>query len=154
MTTITENRISQMFKVNPDFIPDFLTEAKQLKPKSTVWYTDPDGELKEVMIVSYDSKAKSYVIDMSGNELVVSPSELNESFMTEAVPANPDDAIRNMFTSKMFKGVVPNKDLMVIFKKGNQWDKLFGIDKVKRAWKELVDDKFVIKTGDNWKWAG
>jgi hypothetical protein len=80
--------------------------------------------------------------------------EVASMLTTEAIPASPNDAIKGMFTSKMFKGVVPDSDLQVIFKKGGQWDKLFGIKKVKQAWDALVSGKTVKKDGPNWKWAG
>jgi hypothetical protein len=78
MKSITEDRITQMFKANEDFMPDFMTEAKIFKSKETVWWTDQDGELKEVTVLSYNKKDKSYMIDYRGNEMQVEPEELEK----------------------------------------------------------------------------
>jgi len=53
-------------------------EAKKFKPKDRVWFTDQEGELKEVTIMSYNPKAKLYVIDMNANEMEAEPEELEK----------------------------------------------------------------------------
>jgi len=81
-------------------------------------------------------------------------TEAYQSMIDEAVPNTPELALKAMFNSKIFKGLVPGKDLDIVFKKGSQWDKLFGVDKVKTAWKKLQADKVVTQMGPNFRWNG
>lgn len=66
----------------------------------------------------------------------------------ESAAAN---AIRDMFRSSQYGGVVPDKDIQVILS-SDRWKRMYG--NVKKAWNELVRDGFIKKSGANWEWVG
>lgn len=63
------------------------------------------------------------------------------------------NAIRDMFLSNNYKGIVPDKDINFILSDA-RWSRLYGKAKLQAAWKELVRDEYVKKIGTDWEWVG
>jgi hypothetical protein len=65
------------------------------------------------------------------------------------------NAIRDMFFSRQYNGVVPVADLEVV-KHGKQWHSIFTKKAVQDAVNELIEEKYINldSRGDNWLWGG
>ena len=64
------------------------------------------------------------------------------------------NAIRDMFFSKQYNGIVPAKDLEVV-KNGKQWHRIFTKKAVQDAIKEMIKDGYMTLDGakENWIWG-
>lgn len=66
-------------------------------------------------------------------------------------------AIRDMFYSKQYKGIVPAADIaFIISGKARRWEKLYGKGIPLRTWKGILNDGFVESVVEGgrkfWKW--
>lgn len=64
-----------------------------------------------------------------------------------------ENAIRDMFLSRQYNKVVPVKDINTILK-SPKWTKRYRKINLKYVFKDLVEDKYIIKKGKNYIWQG
>jgi len=63
-----------------------------------------------------------------------------------------ENGIRDMFLDRHYSGTVPRTDIKTILTSA-RWQRYYGPGNVNTAWKKLVKEGYVHKSGDNWIWG-
>jgi hypothetical protein len=65
------------------------------------------------------------------------------------------DTIRGMFFHKHYNGVVPVKELNIVYN-SSTWHNIYGKKEIKEAIKELKKDEYITldDSKENWLWGG
>ncbi|MFA5217021.1 DUF2958 domain-containing protein [Sulfuricurvum sp.] len=63
-----------------------------------------------------------------------------------------ENGIRDMFLDRHYSGTVPRTDIKTILSSA-RWQRYYGPGNVNTAWKKLVREGYVHKSGDNWVWG-
>jgi hypothetical protein len=110
--------------------------------------------MKDIKVVENYIAEKLFQKILNETEKILDPIDTPDIFNEDSRELTDLalNAIRDLFFSKLYDKVVPDRDVQV-FLRSARWNKRFGGKNLSTAWKKLVDEGYVSKIGDDWKWG-
>lgn len=139
----------------PEGLPTY-NRRNEIKMKKTIKLSELKQMIREVIIESLDVEEdfipgkKAFVKKIKDSK---SAGYVQENINEAKTVEDAENALRDMFTSKQYNGKVSVKDISIALK-GDQWNRMYGLKNVKAAWKNLLDDDYVVKQGNYYIWQG